>query len=312
MRLGPDFNRSRPLSSPRLIQRVAGLSFVNPLGLAAGFDKRSLVPDVLMRLGFGAVEVGGITKDPQAGNPRPRIARDPKNQALCNWMGLPNDGAAATAKQLRRYRLPLGYSRLPGVLGANIAGRLVDDFLETVAILAGSVDYVTLNISCPNDPTGVKRPDEIARLCQGAKFFERPIFLKLSPDLTLQESDELCDIALEQGIAGFVWANTSAKMARDRGFDRGGYSGAPRFDETLAGVRRIYRRTDGRLAIIGLGGIFTAQQAYEVIAAGASLIQIYTAFVYKGPGVVQEIVGDLDAHLQKEELTICQAVGRNA
>lgn len=278
---------------PSLAVEAFGLSFPNPVGLAAGFDKNGHAVRALAALGFGSIEVGGVTAEPLAGNDRPRIARYPADDAIVNWMGLPNDGAEAVARRLERLRAG---TPLPGnaVVGLNVAGESVEEYLRVLRRCAPLVDYVTLNVSCPNVPAGRQLSDPaqirslLAAVAADPDLARRPTLLKISPDLEDEDVDRLVDLSLEGGAAGIVATNTSAGLARRLG-PRGGLSGAPLRDRSSEVVRRIRGRAGSRLTIVAVGGVFTAADAWEKIVAGATLVQLYTGFVYRGPPIIGEI-----------------------
>lgn len=283
--------------------RAFDLEFPNPIGLAAGFDKNARAVPALAALGFGFIEVGGVTAEPLAGNPRPRIRREPERHALINWMGLPNDGAEVIARRLaglsversalsvKSPDLNAQRPRLNARLGLNVAGETVDDYLRVLEQCAPFVDYVTLNVSCPNVVPGRQLSDPVAirallrAVGEMPDARRRPALLKISPDLETAEVEALTDLALDGGAVGMVATNTSAAMAAGRG----GLSGAPLRERSTAVIRQIRRRAGDRLAIIGVGGVFTAEDALEKILAGASLVQVYTGFIYRGPGMVRDL-----------------------
>lgn len=331
--------QARLLPAPRergenaLEQRLWGLRFPNPLGLAAGMDKNARLPLFFEALGFGFVEVGSVSARPAPGNPPPRLFRLPQDRALINRMGLNNDGATAVAARLlytvQRKRTPLGVNLAkthdPSILG----DAAVADFCESFARLAGLADYVALNISCPNTREGKTFADPQALDTLLAALFARrrevapqvPVLLKLAPADAPdpgQRLDELVAVARTHGVAGFIACNTApdrhgltteeSTVAR---MGPGGLSGRPLRERSTALVRSLYRRTAGALPIIGVGGVDSAESAYEKIRAGAALVQLYTGLVYEGPGLVRRIRRGLLRLLERDGLTsICEAVGR--
>ncbi len=309
---------------PALRVDVGGLAFANPTGLAAGFDKHATLIAPLALLGFGHVEVGTVTPRAQPGNPRPRLFRLPDDGALINRMGFNSPGMAAAARHLAAR--PAGV-----VVGVNLGknrttplDRAADDYAAAFAALAPLADYVAVNISSPNTP-GLRRLHErhalaalLARLtaANAALPAPRPIWLKVSPDESAAELDAVIDVALAAGIAGFIAGNTT--LAREglcspRRVEAGGLSGRPLQPRARAVIARIYRATDGRVPIIGVGGIATACDAYRAIRAGASLVQLYTGLIYEGPGVAAAISRGLIRLLHRDGFRrVREAVGADA
>lgn len=310
------------LSDPRLEVRLGGLVFPSPVGVAAGFDKGDGLAEGLFALGFGAVEVGTITPRPQAGNPRPRLFRLVRQRALINRMGFNNAGAEATARRYARLRFR------PGPLGFNLGKNkdtpqeeAVLDYLKTFEALRDIGDYFVVNVSSPNTPglRALQTPEALRTILLPLreKAGAKPVFLKLAPDLADEEVDALADLALELGIAGLILANTTIGRPTAEGEPRakeaGGMSGAPLLDRALSLVARTFRRTGGKLPIIGVGGIFGAEDAYRMIRAGATTVQVYTGFIYQGPGFAGSIERGLVSLLRRDGLeTIQEAVGLDA
>ena len=291
---------------PSLEREVFGLKFPNPVGLAAGFDKNAVLTDELAALGFGFVEIGTVTPRPQPGNPTPRLFRLPADEALINRMGFNNDGAAAVAARLRQRhnrRLIIG-----GNIGKNKdtpneqAG---DDYVAAFEALAEVVDYFVVNVSSPNTPGLRELQDKkpLIKLLQQvqaqnlARPTPRPLLLKIAPDLTDAQLDDILEIARETQLSGLVATNTT--IARPEtlrsptplvmAYGAGGLSGRPLRERATAVIRYLHQRSQGGLPIIGAGGIHSAQDAQEKIAAGATLVQLYTGFIYEGPGLVARI-----------------------
>jgi dihydroorotate dehydrogenase len=280
--------RRRTPSSP---VEVAGLRFDNPIGLAAGLDKNATAVAGLFALGFGHVEIGTVTPRPQPGNPRPRIFRLAGERALVNRMGFPSDGAEAVAARLARLRYR------PGILGINI-GKNKDTPLEQAATdyravaqaLGRFADYLAINASSPNTP-GLRRlqePDRLAAVL-AALPLGPPVFVKIAPDLGDDEIDAVTDAVTGAGAAGIIATNTTAVTVPEPG----GLSGAPLRERATAVIRRVADRAGGRLAIIAVGGVATAADVREKLAAGASLVQLYTSFIYRGPGLPRRLMIDL-------------------
>lgn len=286
--------------------RVMGLDFANPIGLAAGYDKDGRAMWGLASLGFGHLELGTVTPRPQVGNPRPRVFRLSEDQALINRMGFPNLGAENLARRLAR-------GRPPGVvIGVNI-GKGVDTPLERAAEdycwllrrFHGLADYLTVNISSPNT-LGLRRlqarhmlesllgalADE-RRACATSGGERLPLLVKLAPDLTDEELEEAVGAVVDAGLEGVIATNTTLERPNLRSRARsevGGLSGAPLRQRSTEVVRQVARWSGGKLVIVGVGGIHSARDAHEKLEAGASLIQVYTGLVYRGPGLVGEIL----------------------
>jgi len=321
LKLGFAPRRARP-DPPSLAIRLWGRQFPNPVGLAAGFDKDAEVPQQMLRFGFGFVEVGTVTPRPQPGNPRPRVFRLAEDKALINRLGFNNDGLAAMTTRLRaRKRV--------GVLGANIGknretGDDIADYVQGVTALVPLADYLVVNVSSPNTP-GLR---ELQRKSAVTMLVERlmaargsvmpdnppPLLLKIAPDLTPRDRLDLAEAALATGIDGLVIANTTVarpgSLASDNAHEPGGLSGKPLFQPSTALTAEMYRLTRGKLPIIGVGGIASGADAYDKIRAGASLVQLYTALVYQGPGLVQRIKRELAQLLARDGFqSLAEAVG---
>lgn len=310
------------LADPRLEVRFCGLDFPSPVGVAAGFDKGDGLAEGLFALGFGFVEVGTITPRPQPGNPAPRLFRLRKQRALINRMGFNNAGMEATA---RRYE---GLRFRPGPLGFNLGKNkdtpqedAASDYLKTFDALRDIGDYFVVNVSSPNTPglRALQTPEALRSILAPlkARAAEKPVLLKLAPDLMDEEVDELADLALELGIDGLILANTTiGRPGAERealAEEAGGMSGAPLLDRAVGLVERVYRRTRGRLPLVGAGGIFTAEDAYRMIGAGATLVQAYTGFIYRGPGFARALERGLLDLLRRDGLSrIEEAVGIRA
>lgn len=295
----------------RLALRVLGHSFPNPIGLAAGFDKNARLVPLWEQIGFGFSEVGSVTARAGAGNPKPRLFRLEADRALVNRMGLGNEGAAIVSRRLRtlRHDRPLGVNIAKTHDPAILGEAALEDFRTTFERVAPLADYVAVNVSCPNTAEGktFEEPEALEALLRtltlqrDAMGLAVPLLLKLSPpdsDRMAFDSryDEIVDLARAHGVAGFVAANTAsdrAGLTADgptlEAIGRGGMSGPPVAARATQLVRYLYYRTGGELPIIGLGGVDSAQAAYEKIRAGASLVQLYTGLVYGGPSVVRAI-----------------------
>ncbi|MGI4738447.1 MAG: quinone-dependent dihydroorotate dehydrogenase [Janthinobacterium lividum] len=290
---------------PSLAREVFGLKFANPVGLAAGFDKNAVLTDELATMGFGFVEIGTVTPRPQPGNPTPRLFRLPADAALINRMGFNNDGAAAAAARLaRRQNRQL-------IIGGNIGKnkdtpneRAADDYVAAFEALAEVVDYFVVNVSSPNTPGLRELQDKkplISLLQQVqaknlARPTPRPLLLKIAPDLTDAQLDDILEIARETQLSGLVATNTTISRAGLRtptptvtGYGAGGLSGRPLRARATEVIAYLHRKSQGGLPIIGAGGIHSAQDALEKLAAGATLVQLYTGFIYEGPGLIKRI-----------------------
>jgi dihydroorotate dehydrogenase len=298
-------------ASPRLECSFCGFDLPHPLGLAAGFDKNALAVPALFGLGFSFVEIGTVTPRPQAGNPRPRLFRLPRERALINRLGFNNDGLDAVRARLEKLR------PLPGPLGANIGANRdsvdpVADFVCCLEALYPLVDYVTLNVSSPNTPglRELQRGDRLdglldalleARGALDRTGARKPLLLKIAPDLAPEDEEQIAASVLAHGIDGLVVSNTTtarpAGLTGRRGGEPGGLSGPPLGPPAMAQLARFSRLTAGRLALIGVGGISGGADAYARIRAGASALQLYTALVYQGPGVIASALSGLDRRL---------------
>ncbi len=291
-------------AEPRMAREVFGLRFPNVVGLAAGFDKDARWVDELACLGFGFIEIGTLTPRPQAGNDQPRLFRLPKDRALINRMGFNNGGVEAAVARLRRRKSRVQIGGNNGKNKDTPNERAADDYLACFRALFDVVDYFVVNVSSPNTP-GLralqdKAPLEaLLRALQtenAARQKPRPILLKIAPDLTDAQLDDVVDIVQATGIAGLVATNTtisraglSTVPAEVAALGAGGLSGAPLRARATEVIRYLAQRTQGRVPIIASGGIFTAQDACEKLDAGASLVQVWTGFVYQGPAIARRI-----------------------
>jgi len=311
-------NSGRSAPHPVLCQRVAGLVFPNPVGIAAGFDKNGEVPDALLSLGFGFVEAGTVTPRPQEGNPKPRLFRLVEDNAVINRMGFNNDGSAVVASRLAARQAN------PGVIGANIGANKdssdrIADYAEMTRIMAPLASYLTVNISSPNTPglRALQDPAALADLLdaviEARGDHSARLFLKLAPDLTSLDIDAICKIALDKQLDALIVTNTTITRPLLRSAlasEAGGLSGAPLRPLALQILRDFRKATGGAIPLIGVGGIASADDAWARICAGASLIQIYSALVYEGPGLVRRIVEGLAQRVLAEGMSsIAEAVG---
>jgi dihydroorotate dehydrogenase len=300
-----------PTADPKLAQRLWSLDFPNPVGLAAGFDKNAECYRGALGLGFGFVEIGSVTPRPQAGNPRPRLFRLPADRAVINRMGFNNDGMEAVAARLE------SRDRRRGIVGVNLGKNkeTVDaaaDYELGTARLGPLADYLVINVSSPNTPglralQGKEPLAELVGRTRAARdrLANRPaLLLKIAPDLTEDDQRDIAEVALAEKLDGLIISNTTiarpllaeAKVATETG----GLSGAPLFDPSTTLLGRMYRLTQGRLPLIGVGGIGSAREAYAKIRAGASLVQFYSAMVYEGPGLAARVAAGLPALLSAD------------
>jgi dihydroorotate dehydrogenase len=329
------FENFYKVEDDRLVVKIGPLTFLNPVGLAGGFDKNVTAPKMISAFGFGFMEVGAITAQAQPGNPKPRLYRLPEDLALINRLGFNNEGADAIALKLDRLSARGGRPKIP--LGMNI-GRTkivetkdaVADFLTCFEKLFPHGDFFTLNVSSPNTPnlrdlqersllqdllTAVQERNR--QLAAGASIEPKPVFVKIAPDMKFAQVDEIIDVAESTQLTGIVATNATAFMRENlrspNGPEPGGLSGRPITAMVTQFIAHIYQVTGGRLPIIGVGGIFDARDAYDKIKAGANAVQIYTGWIYEGPSAVKRINQGLLQLLKRDGLNhIAQAVGVGA
>jgi len=316
----------------RLAVKIGPLNFPNPVGLAGGFDKNVTAPKMISAFGFGFMEVGAITAQAQPGNPKPRLYRLPEDMALINRLGFNNEGAGAIALKLDRLLARGGRPKIP--LGMNIGrSKIVEtkdavaDFLTCFEKLFSYGDFFTLNVSSPNTPNlrdlqekNLLRDlvaavqEKNRQLAESARVDPKPVFVKIAPDMEFAQVDEIIDVVASTHITGIVATNATAfmreKLKSPNGLQPGGLSGRPIAKMVTSFVAHIYKVTGGRLPIIGVGGIFDARDAYDKIKAGADAVQIYTGWIYEGPGAVRRINRGLLRLLERDGLKhISEAVG---
>ena len=312
----------------KLAVRAFGLNFPNPIGMAAGFDKSAEAPDALLRLGFGFVEIGTVTPKPQAGNPRPRLFRLERDEAVINRMGFNNDGADVVLRRLA------GRAHLAGIIGVNVgankdSGDRVADYVRLIETFAPVASYFTVNVSSPNTP-GLRNlqqaaalDDMLAKVIDARERVRQnagdsPVLLKIAPDLSLTELDDVVHIARSRRVDGMIVANTtlarpSSLREQNRANEQGGLSGRPLFRLSTRMVAETYVRAEGAFPLIGAGGIDSGGAALTKIRAGASLIQLYSSLIYKGIGLVDGIKNDLAATLLRTGRdTLSEIVGADA
>lgn len=309
---------------PRLRVQALGLEFPNPIGLAAGFDKNAQVTEAMLSLGFGFVEAGTVTPRPQPGNPKPRIFRLVEDRAVINRLGFNNEGIEPA-----RRRLAAVQGR-PGIRGINVGANKnavdrVADYVTGLRELGALGAYVTINISSPNTPglRGLQNKDELKALLKAVIAAREklprpvPLLIKIAPDLDNQACTDIAELALAHGIEGLIVSNTTIarppSLHSAHAVETGGLSGAPLFELSTEILRRMRRLTQGRIVLVGVGGISSGAEAYAKIRAGASLVQLYTALTYEGPALVSRIKRELLALLERDGLTnIAAAVGQDA
>jgi dihydroorotate dehydrogenase len=300
-----------------LSQTICGLVFPNPLGLAAGFDKNTEVPDALLARGFGSVEVGTITPKPQAGNPRPRLFRLPEQHALINRFGFNNDGIDVCVKRLHA-------RTSTGILGINIgankdAADRIADYVLGIAAFQQFADYFTVNISSPNTPglRALQTREALSSLTEAVLEARAknaasagktpPIFVKIAPDLDDAELDAIASVALSSGIDGLIVSNTTLSRPVPQGTkhrsEQGGFSGEPLFERSTIMLARMRQRVGAGMPLIGVGGVNSAATALAKIEAGANLVQLYTGMVYGGFSLPQQICDDLQVLVAKQNVS---------
>jgi dihydroorotate dehydrogenase len=312
----------------KLAVRAFGLNFPNPIGIAAGFDKNAEAPDALLRLGFGFVEIGTVTPKPQPGNPRPRLFRLERDEAVINRMGFNNDGAEPVLRRLA------ARANAGGIVGVNVGANKdatdrVADYVKLIETFAPVASYFTVNVSSPNTP-GLRNLQQAAALDDllakvidarervRAQAGDTPVLLKIAPDLSLSELDDVVHIARSRKIDGMIVANTTLSRSHTlretaRAKEQGGLSGRPLFRLSTRMVAETYVRAEGAFPLIGVGGIDSGGAALTKIRAGASLIQIYSALIYKGLGLVEAIKADLSQTLLRTgRESLSEIVGADA
>lgn len=321
------YARPRP-DDPKLAVRAFGLNFPNPVGIAAGFDKNAEVPDALLRLGFGFAEIGSVTPKPQSGNPRPRLFRLERDEAVINRMGFNNDGAEVVLRRLA------ARAQHGGIVGVNIGANKdsadrADDYVRLIETFAPVASYFTVNVSSPNTPglrnlqQAAELDDLLARVIDARERVRKnagdsPVLLKIAPDLSLADLDDVVHVARSRRVDGMIVANTtigrpSTLREQTRLKEQGGLSGRPLFRLSTRMVAETFVRVEGAFPLIGAGGIDSGGAALTKIRAGASLIQLYSSLVYKGVGLVESIKADLSSTLLRTgRESLSEIVGADA
>jgi dihydroorotate dehydrogenase len=321
------YARPRP-DDPKLAVRAFGLNFPNPVGIAAGFDKNAEVPDALLRLGFGFAEIGSVTPKPQSGNPRPRIFRLERDEAVINRLGFNNDGAEVVLRRLA------ARAQNGGIVGVNVGANKdspdrTQDYVRLIETFAPVASYFTVNVSSPNTPglrnlqQAAELDDLLARVIDARERVRKnagdsPVLLKIAPDLSLADLDDVVHVARSRGVDGMIVANTtigrpSTLREQARSKEQGGLSGRPLFRLSTRMVAETFVRVEGAFPLIGAGGIDSGGAALTKIRAGASLIQLYSALVYKGVGLVDSIKADLSSTLLRTgRESLSEIVGADA
>lgn len=313
--------------SPELKMELFGLHFPHPVGLAAGLDKNGKAPDGFSSIGFGFAEVGTVTPKGQSGNELPRLFRLPPDEALINRMGFNNEGAAAMAASLAKrkiHRVPIAVNIGKNKVTPNELAH--EDYQACIRMLYDYGDFFVVNISSPNTQglRDLQHGDELKKLlsavmdeleAQASARKQKPksVLVKIAPDMSEDQLEHTVSTIMESRVSGIIATNTTLSrdgLAHANAKEAGGLSGLPLKERSTEVIRSVYRQTGGKLPIIGSGGIFTAQDAYDKIRAGASLVEIYTALIYKGPGVLRELTSGLKECLRKDGYRhIAEAVG---
>ena len=315
---------SVPFEDKRLNINLWGMDFANPIGLAAGFDKNAVAPDAMLRQGFGLVEVGSVTPRAQYGNPRPRLFRLTEDRAVINRNGFNNTGMDAMFGHLNARS-----NKAEGWVGVNFGKNkdteeALDDYLAGINKLAQFADYIVVNVSSPNTPglRALQGKEPLSKLLQGVRHElgklnlpkRPPLLLKVAPDLTQDDKRDVSAVVLEERIDGLIATNTTIDrpdtLKNNQKTETGGLSGQPLFVPSTAILSDFYKLTEGKIPLIGVGGVGSGEQAYAKIRAGASLVQLYSALAYEGPGLVNDIKRELAGLLEFDGFdTVADAIG---
>ena len=312
------------ISDPILKVDLWGLEFKNPIGLAAGFDKNCVVPNEMLRQGFGFVEIGSVTPKPQTGNPRPRVFRLGEDQAVINRLGFNSQGSAIVAKNLLKAR-----RKKVGIIGVNIgknksSKNAIEDYTQLLSSYADRTDYLAINVSSPNTPglRALQKRKHLEDLLKAIKQTLKqsklvtfpPLLVKISPDLSEEDKHSLAEVILDNKVDGLIATNSTIvrpnSLTSNNKNEIGGLSGQPLFDISTRVVNDFFRLTEGKVPIIGVGGVASGMQAYRKIRAGASLVQLYSALIYRGPSLITKINRELADLLKNDGFeNIADAVG---
>lgn len=321
--------RAPDKTPPSLLTKVWGLQFDHPIGLAAGFDKNAQAVKGLFRIGFSFIEIGSVTPRPQPGNPKPRVFRLKEDGAIINRYGFNSDGAQAVYDRLYKFDYGGASQHLYGVLGVNLGKnkdtpqeQAADDYVQGLKKFGDLAEYIVINVSSPNTPglRSLQARETLRDLLKPVMqqrdtlMFRPPIIVKIAPDLTDDELKDICSVVIDVGVDGLIVSNTTMDKSglkcvefRD---EAGGVSGQPLKEMSTRMIRKTYQLTDGKVPIVGVGGIECGQDAYDKIRAGASLVQLYTALAYHGPWVVKRIKHELAELLERDGFkNISDAVG---
>lgn len=290
------------VKNPKLARTVFGIKFPNPVGLAAGFDKNALLIDEFAALGFGFIEIGTVTPKPQEGNPKPRLFRLVDDEAIINRMGFNNDGLEVIKERLKQRKSSV-------IVGGNLGKNKItpneeadEDYKKGFEALFEVVDYFVVNVSSPNTPNlrALQEKEPLKKLLStlqdlnALKPIQKPILLKIAPDLSNDQLDDVIEIVLETKLAGVIATNTTLsreglKSSKQLTEQAGGLSGKPLKNRSTEVISYLHKQSNGKFPIIGVGGIYSAEDALEKLAAGASLVQVYSGFIYEGPSLIKEI-----------------------
>ena len=322
--IGPRFSND---SNPSLKVTLCGLNFANPIGLAAGFDKHAEIMDEMLGFGFSAVELGSITPRPQSGNPLPRLFRVPEAEAIINRFGFNSDGFETCLRRIIAYRDTQTKQSARGVIGINIGKNkestdAAADYVAGINTFAPYADYLTVNVSSPNTP-GLRDLQARDMLCdllnkvmaaRNAAQKKPPVFVKIAPDQTEDQMQDIAAVAASSGIDGIIIGNTTVSrpgnIPPELAKETGGLSGKPLFDLSTRVLATIYKLTGGKVPLIGCGGVSSGADAYAKIRAGASLVQVYSALIYQGPFLIPHINRELSELLQRDGFrSVGDAVG---
>jgi len=312
-------------SDPDILKvELWGRTFTNPIGLAAGFDKNAEVPDAALRIGFGFTEVGSVTPEPQIGNSKPRLFRLVDDNGVINRMGFNNTGFEKATESMRARKHPF-----PGAVGVNLGKNknsesVVDDYLKGVKAFGALADYLVVNVSSPNTPglRALQGKVNLRELLHSVKNVLKaldvdhkpPLLVKVAPDLTKKDKVDIADVVMETRIDGLIATNTTTErpfyLRSENKCEGGGLSGQPLFHISTQVLADFYRLTSGEIPLIGVGGVYSGEQAYAKVRAGASLVQLYSSLIYKGPRLVMQIKRELAALLKRDGFnSISDAVG---